>query len=525
MRPSPLEAREGPVVEGYPDRLSYRPGDAVSLAVRTTTAAFDVEIARVGATRDVVCQRGGLPGTWHETPEDASSAGCNWPESFRFEIPGHLRSGYYEVVLRALDRSSGRLAEHVAFFAVRPDRRPELRPGRREEGQRRLLLVLATNTYNAYNDWGGPSLYTGEVRASFRRPFAPGFLRKPEPHVRYPNVPAMDDPEHEHFREWADLHGLARWSGSAGWHNWERVFLAWAEREGYDVDVAVNADFEYHPEVLAGQRCVVSVGHDEYWSWAMRDALEGFIGEGGNAAFFSGNAVCWQVRYEDEGATMVAYKSRYRDDPAYVSDPRRTTTLWSSAVVGRPENSLTGVSFSRGGYVRMGRAVPRASGGYSAWRPGHWAFSGTDLRYGDVFGTADTVVAYEVDGCELQLALDDGLPVATGRDGTPQDFTVLASAPARLWSRDELPSRYRSDEVGDLEMTAEAVFGDASPAHVARLAHNHAVMGTYTRGGTVFTAGTTDWSYGLAGRDPDVCKITRNVLDRLCAPQAPVEKA
>ena len=39
-------------------------------------------------------------------------------------------------------------------------------------------------------------------------------------------------------------------------------------------------------------------------------------------------------------------------------------------------------------------------------------------------------------------------------------------------------------------------------------------MGVYTRGGTVFTAGTTDWARGLKG-DEKVAQITRNVLDKL----------
>lgn len=498
-------------VEGYPDRWSYAPGETVAVAASSRSPTFSVEVARVGGSREIIWTRGDVPGQWHPVAADAASKGCDWPESFRFTIPADQRSGYCEVVLRGVDERTGRLTEGRAFFVVRP-------PAGVPRPAGAMLLVLATNTYNAYNDWGGPSLYTGATRVSFRRPLAPGFLRKPEPHVRYPNVTDLDDPEHEHFRSWADLHGLARWSGSAGWHNWERVFVRWAEREGYRVDVAVNSDLEFHPEVLDGYQLAVSVGHDEYWSWGMRDALEGFIAGGGNAAFFSGNTVCWQVRYEDDAATMVCFKSAVRDDPVFGTDRQHLlSTLWSSALVGRPENSLTGVSFSRGGYIRMGRAVPRGTGGYTAWRPGHWAFDGTGICYGDVFGTADFVAAYEVDGCEFTLSLDDGLPVPTGRDGTPEGFTILATAPARLWSRDELPSRYRSDELGDLESTAEAVFGAASPENIARLSHNHAVMGTYTNGGTVFTAGTTDWAYGLAGQDPDIMKITRNVIDRLSA--------
>ena len=50
----------------------------------------------------------------------------------------------------------------------------------RAGGQRaRALLVLATNTYNAYNSWGGRSLYTGGTQVSFARPFGRGMLVRP----------------------------------------------------------------------------------------------------------------------------------------------------------------------------------------------------------------------------------------------------------------------------------------------------------------------------------------------------------
>jgi hypothetical protein len=146
------------------------------------------------------------------------------------------------------------------------------------------------------------------------------------------------------------------------------------------------------------------------------------------------------------------------------------------------------------------------------WRPEHWAFEGTGLRYGDALGLADAIVAYEVDGCEL--ALDEGRPVPTHADGAPQGLEVLATAPARLWSGSEQPSRYRG-EPGDLEFVAQAVFGDRWRDEVHRLEHNHACMAVFEHagGGTVFNAGVTDWAYGLG--DPDVAKVTRNVLTRL----------
>lgn len=499
-----------PTIEGYAQAQSYTAGETLELCCSTDSATFSVEIARVGGSREIVWAARDVPGASHPVPPGPASGGCGWPVAVHVTIPDDWRSGYYEVVFRAQDESTGRTAEGIAFFVVRPPL------GASRQGA--ILLVLATNTYNAYNDWGGPSLYTGAVRVSFERPLAPGFLRKPEPHMRYPNLDEVDDPEHERFRSWADLHGLARWSGSAGWHDWERPFVRWAERAGYRVDVATNADLEMHPDVVEGYGLLVSVGHDEYWSWAMRDTAESFVEQGGNIAFFSGNTACWQVRFEDAGRTMVSYKSEPERDPLFGTDQQHlVSTLWSSALVGRPENRLTGVSFSRGGYIRMGNAVPNASGGYTAWRADHWVFAGTGLYYGDQFGTKDSVAVYEVDGCEFTLSDEDGLPVPTGRDGTPTDFTVLATAPARLWNAAELPSRYRSSEIGDLESTAAAVFGEATPAAVARLSHNHAVMGLYTGGGTVFTCGATDWAYGLAGHDPVITQITRNILERLRA--------
>ena len=92
----------------------------------------------------------------------------------------------------------------------------------------------------------------------------------------------------------------------SGWQRWEKPFVQWAERSGYKLDVAVNSDLEFHPEILKHYRLVLSVGHDEYWSSKMRDHLEAFIVGGGNVAFFSGNTAFWQVRSEDNGRTLVS---------------------------------------------------------------------------------------------------------------------------------------------------------------------------------------------------------------------------
>ena len=483
------------MLDGYSWPQSVLPGEEVALHVSSSNP-FGVEVARQGSERDVVWQADAVAGSEHPIPATASADGCRWPTTLTIPVGDEWRSGYYSVTLSSGEERAD------AFFVVRPKR--QISP---------ILLVLSTATYNAYNDWGGPSLYTGGTQVSFERPLARGFLTKPEPAAR--KAQAFPDREALGYFAWAEEKGLSPWSGGSGWWTWERPFVAWAEREGLAIDVAVSQDLEQHPDVLDGHRLFISVGHDEYWSWGMRDTVERFLAAGGNAGFFSGNTCWWQVRFEDEG--MTCFKYRAGEDPVLgTPDQRFLTGAWADRRIGRPEHALTGLSFSRGGYSRYGLGVPRASGAYTVLRPDHWAFEGTELRYGDALGLADAIVGYEVDGCELSMV--DGLPVPTHMDGAPDTLEVLATAPAKLWSQDEQPSRY-ANEPGELEHVAMALFGEGWRNEVHRIANNHAVIGCFDvpDGGTVFNAGCTDWTYGIEGGDADVQRITRNVLERLSA--------
>ncbi len=440
-------------IEGYTDQVSYAPGDEVAFHISTTAAKYTLEISRLSHQNEIVLTEEDLPGAEYPAPINASSHGCGWPVAHRVRIPPDWKSGYYNVRLRVEDRGgryvqvNRRTAEVNAFFVLRSSA-----PGR----DTKILIQLATHTYNAYNKWGGHSFYGYHARNNLQG------------HRISYNRP---------------LRGLFR--------NWELQFVAWAEKNGYTLDYACNGDLESRPEILKPYRLVLSVGHDEYWSAKMRDHLESFIGAGGNVAFFSGNSVCWQVRTEEDGRALVSYKQWYNQDPVYKTDDHRLlSTAWSHHLVARPENQLTGVGFLFGGYHLSHGQFMDGSGAFTVHRPQHWIFEGTNLERDDTFGGKHTIVGYECDGCEFRL--EDGLPVPTHRDGTPKTFTILATAPAR-WHPDDSwwYERWDRDRIGA------------------------AVLGVYTRGGTVFTAGTTDWSHGLEGNDPTVVRITRNILDRL----------
>ena len=530
--PEPSPA--GLFVEGYADRLSLPAGDGIGFHVSTNLPRYSAEIARLGARRKVVWARDNLLGACHPVPANASSHGCGWPPAFRIEVPHDWSSGYYSLVLRGEGAHGGVWGE--ISFVVRA-----ARPG---QGAR-ILLQRTTNTDAAYNSWGGYTLYSGPDgpahRVSFDRPYA-GFdedgiylfslegrfekdlddrrisdsLRAAcrgvgieiAPHsfvqVTHPGrrwylvVPGITYTLKSDGRHLKVYDGFTTWE--SGWRNWEQCFVAWAERSGYRLEYAVNTDLEFCPEILRHYRLVLSVGHDEYWSAPMRDHLEQFVAGGGNAAFFSGNNLWWQVRSEDKGRALVCWKD-FKRDPYYASGRYdRLTTLWCHHLIGRPENRLTGVSFARGGYHDFFDQYREGPGHYTVHRSDHWVFEGAGLGDGDPLGGMDRLVGYECDGCDFRW--EGGRPVATGREGTPENFTILATAPAALSHADE-----------SVRLASEALYGEGTAREIAQ--PGAAVMGLYSRGGTVFTTGCTEWAKGLRGRDKTVERITRNLLDRL----------
>ena len=88
-------------VEGYAGRVSYAPGNELTLHVSSSAATFSVEIARLGAKVESVWTNTAVPGRELPVPENASSHGCRWPVAVTLKIPSDWRSGYYHVTFRA----------------------------------------------------------------------------------------------------------------------------------------------------------------------------------------------------------------------------------------------------------------------------------------------------------------------------------------------------------------------------------------------------------------------------------------
>ena len=390
----------------------------------------------------------------------------------------------------------------------------------------RLLQIAATGSWVAYNTWGGSNHYQGitgpkrnqyATTVSIERPWCRGFVVLPESAPRVPlamTPPPGAAPRYPHL-EWAFANGYSNKYASSGWASYDKHFLHWAERSGFAVDLASQHELHFSPEILDGYDCLVFVGHDEYWTWEMRDAVDRYVERGGHVARFAGNFM-WQTRLERGGKTQVCYKYRARaEDPVYRSaDPSRTTGSWEASETGRPGALTFGLNATNGLYAGWGACAPRGVRGFPVYRPEHWAFAGSGLCYGDLLGAEGHAFGYEVDG--IDYLIRGGLPEATETSGAPAGLQILALGLSSLKEeRMDVPfdDRFLSDE--DAKFVAEILIGDSGDAAVNRVKRGAGMIVNFARGqGEVFHAGSCEWVAALLRRDRMIERVTENVITR-----------
>jgi len=492
-----------PQIWAYTSRMSYAPGEVMELHVSTTCPTYRVTIRRDGTGTGTAWQSGELAGGFHPIAPDCSVRGCGWPVAVSLEIPADWPSDGYLVILEGGHPNGPARHAHVVLIRAR------------QGAEAPLLLIACTGTWTAYNEWGGSNHYegiTGPAGRDFspvvstQRPWTHGFAELPAaaPRIACDPPPPGEPPAYPHMR-WALASGHSKKYASAGWASYERPFLRWCARQGLAVDVATQHELQFAPGLLDRYRAAVIVGHDEYWSWEMRDTLDAWLDRGGRLARFAGNYY-WQIRLEDAGRRQVCYKYRARaEDP--LRDTDRIATVWDSAQIGRPAALTMGLSGARGIYATWSGTVARSSGGFTVYRPGHWAFAGTGLGYGDVLGASAKVFGYEVDGLDYEIR--GGLPWPVDAEGVE----ILALSPATTIETSDDPEPFIG--LDDARAVARELHGEVTPETLDRVARGAGMIAHYRRGaGEVLNAASCNWVAGLIAAEPVTERVTRNVLTR-----------
>lgn len=443
----------GGVLEAYASAQSVVAGaGSLSLYARdplaSTTAdvSYPLAIVRLGNPETVVLSTT-VKLRNRTVPADAASAGCGWPTSLTLAIPANWSSGLYLARF-----GSGNRGCEVPFV-VRPAAGAV---------RAKIMVQVPFTTMLAYNPYGGKSMYeynsNGGVPAtklSFDRPFQ---------HQAY----EANDP-------------------------WMFAMVRWLAANAVKCDFCATTDLHADPNLLKGYQLLITAGHDEYWSRAMRTAVDNFVNAKGNVAILGGNTSWWQVRFEPGVRsraplrTLVCYKSRQADP----SPTEATKTInWIDLNPAWPENATFGLGARYGSVWSNGR--PRPAIPWQVKQADHWVFAGTGLAANASFGAAQ--VGYETDSADWKLGTDQA-PYATGIDGTPPGLRILALADCTSWAT-------------TAQSLGTAAYG------------GYAVVSVFSRGGTVFNTGSVDWAFGLrqelsSGTSNALGTITRNVIRQL----------
>jgi len=437
-----------PSIQGFATDISVNVGEMVRFKIDTNATSYTLDIYRMGyyggmGARKVatVLPSAPLPQNQPNCLTEASTGliDCgNWAESASWTVPANATSGIYFALATRTDTGG---ASHI-FFIVRND-----------AGQSDILFQTSDTTWQAYNRYGGNSLYVGSpdgraYKVSYNRPFT------------------------------------TRGCCAEDWvFNAEYPMVRWLEANGYNVSYFTGIDTDRRGSQILNHRVFLSVGHDEYWSAAQRANVEAARNAGVHLAFFSGNEVFWKTRWENsiDGSitpyrTLVSYKETHANakiDPL----PDVWTGTWRDprfsppADGGRPENALTGTIFMVNDGATTSITVPEPEGKRRLWRN----TSVASLQPGQTATLPDGTLGYEWDE-----DLDNGFRPS----GLIRMSSTTVSVPSRLL---DFGSNY----------------GSGTANHALTL-YRHA------SGALVFGAGTVQWSWGLddnhdrAGAAPDV---------------------
>ncbi|MGH2508400.1 MAG: N,N-dimethylformamidase beta subunit family domain-containing protein [Ktedonobacteraceae bacterium] len=305
-------------IEGFTAPVSVQAGETVKLYVSTTASAYTFAIYRMGWYNGLggrlVYSSTQLSGIQQPAPmidPATRMVSCsNWNPQTTLSIPKNWVSGVYIVKLLA-----GGYMRYTSFVV------------RNDQSHAAILFQTSVLTYEAYNTWGGYSLYSGVSTPgeapSLNRSYVVSFDRPNDRGDGLGDFPIYD----------------------------EYNMLRWLERSGYDVTYSTDIDTDQRPATLLQHRLFLIAGHDEYWSTAMRDNVTTARNNGVSLAFFGGNDVYWHVRLQNSplGADreVVCYKIGYYAhdpavDPLAASHPSEATVLWRAAPLRQPENALMG---------------------------------------------------------------------------------------------------------------------------------------------------------------------------------------
>jgi len=386
-----IEGDGNGTIQGFATQISTNIGQTVDFKIATDSTHYRIDIYRMGyyggdGARKVASIDKSLttaqiqPHPIVDMTLGLIDAG-NWSVSASWDIPADAVSGVY---FAKLVREDGVADASIVPFVVRDD-----------ASASDIVFQTSDTTWQAYNAWGGASLYYGQV------PVDPNDMIGYLPPNCSCGLTAIGRASAVSYNRPI----ITNTSPIGGTHDFifgvESSAISWLEQNGYDVSYISGVDATRSGSLLLNHDAFLSVGHDEYWSAEQRANVEAARDSGVNLAFWSGNEVYWKVRWESsiDGngtpyRTMVSYKETWgtSSDPSNIGtgtwrDPRYADPGQ------QPENALTGTMFTVDSYRLDTITIPYDYSNLRFWRNTDVA----NLQAGETYSLVQNLLGYEWD--------------------------------------------------------------------------------------------------------------------------------
>ncbi len=408
-------AVENPIVnthkiEGYLDKISYKPGDIVKVYIHNPNKFLSVIFIKYGETDTIIKKVNKVCSSKQNYTDCSFKNGCNWNPSLYFKLGEDLSSGFYSFKLISKD--------DVFYipFVISP----------KTTSSNKILLIASTNTWQAYNKWGGASFYQ--------------FDNENNCNLKFAQLLSLQRPNNLTSEELDQGHKF----------NAELLLVKWMIENNYSIDIISDDDLDTDSTILEKYKVVIISTHGEYWTENMYDNLYKYINNKGNVLSLGANQVYWKVVRKDD-------KMECRKDGSSHTLANGLGGRWRD--IGKPESALLGVEYTTPGI-----------GTYSFYKVQnyrHWVFENTNLS------NDDTIGYYSVTGKS-----------AFGASGHETDKrTIFSSTNTILLAKGQNPSKVGLTDfgAGGAEMTlyehpsGGAVFSAGSISYIGSLALDRSI--------------------------------------------------
>lgn len=375
-----------PTISGYADHTSAKLGDRVTLYVSTEAPSFHVSAYRMGyyggTGARLIWQSTTLPGSVQAAcpvNDTTYTVSCSWTPSVSFTVTRAWVQGDY---LLKLDDSTGG-ASYVPLTITDP------------ASHATYVILNSVLTWQAWNPYGGYDCFQGPT----------GQLGPTDP-IRS-RVVSYDRPYDYSFSDG---------EGSADFLNLEYPAVRFAEEHGLDVTYMTDIDLSQNPSLLEHHKALISLGHNEFWTAAERQALVTGMSAGVNLVFLGATPGLRPARLTSSplgpAREMVAYRDA-DEDPITAKDPALSTpNEWSDPPLNKPNYEIVGNTY--GGY---GINAPMVIVDPTAWPFAHTGVQqGTSLAH-LILGDYDHYVPDQLGPQDVQILAHSPVTTSYGTSG------------------------------------------------------------------------------------------------------------